>query len=60
MVFLSIFCGSPVLQNYSSKVFEESNTGMDLKVSVITMIVIQVIATLLATSTVDKFGKLIF
>lgn len=57
MVFLSIFCGSPVLQNYSSKVFEDSGSSLDPGMSAVIMIIIQVFATLLATSMVDKLGR---
>ncbi len=42
MVFFSICCGSPVLQNYSSKVFADSGTDLDANLCAIIMIVIQV------------------
>lgn len=55
-MFLSIFCGSPVLQNYSSIVFEEAGSS-DPQLSAIIMIIVQVCATLIASSMVDNLGR---
>lgn len=57
MVFFSIFCGSPVLQNYSSIVFKDSGSTMSESLSSIIMIVIQVAATIIATTFVDNVGR---
>lgn len=57
MVFLSIFCGSPVLLNYSSTIFKDSGSELDPSMSSIIMIVIQLISTTLSTILVDKVGR---
>lgn len=57
MVFFSIFCGSPVLNNYSAEVFKSSGSTMNPKTSACVMITIQVLATIIASSLVDCIGR---
>ncbi|KAJ6645371.1 Facilitated trehalose transporter Tret1 [Pseudolycoriella hygida] len=57
MIFFSIFSGSPVLQNYSSIVFKNSGSNMNPNTSAIIMIVIQVMATIVASAFVDNVGR---